>query len=81
MLIDEQNGNVLPLLSVLVEGMLNGRCFRLLVDYQEVFLSFWRRSYMLRMLEIAWDTVDGTHLRQLRREGVQLQSPELVSSR
>lgn len=38
MLIYEHNGNVLPLLRELVEGMFDGGVIRLLIHNEEVFL-------------------------------------------
>ncbi len=48
MLIQEEDGNVLPLLREIVKRLLNGRHLGLRVDDQEVFLSVRRLSDVLR---------------------------------
>ena len=46
-LINEHYSNVLPLLRKVVEGMLDCRVLGFVVDYEKVFLGFWRLSDML----------------------------------
>jgi hypothetical protein len=57
MLVYEQDGNILSILSKLIEGMFNRRGFGLLVHYKEVLLRLWCWSYMLGRLDSVAQTI------------------------
>jgi hypothetical protein len=47
-LVDQQHGNVFPLLGEVLEGFLDSRCFGLGIDDEEVSLGVWAVCDMLK---------------------------------